>query len=267
MRWVSCRTAPPAQRHPQVTRVIEIRDWTRSETIKQLSWSRVSIVLDLNPHVAMAEDSEHVPVHPVAPRMLGATHKPHVGPDIHDYRKQHGHTIGDGSDEWWGKVSTLLGHCDSIVPIPIPPFFPSLFYSSNAHQSFSPSNSFKEIILDNLRVLNSSVSDPLQARRRQCGSERDLHDVLPYTQRQGAKGHAHKLLPDSNAQPAYMRSCDLSTHLPQWISRSFSQFPLLRLLENCCTGIGPSKPCGPEASTMVMLSGSLRVVSTRRTIA
>jgi acetyl-CoA synthetase len=56
----------------------------------------------------MAETHIGVPVHPVAPRLAQGTKTPHIGPDIDAYRAAHAQTVGEGSDEWWEKVSTPL---------------------------------------------------------------------------------------------------------------------------------------------------------------
>ncbi|KAL5639920.1 hypothetical protein ACGC1H_006475 [Rhizoctonia solani] len=56
-----------------------------------------------------AEDTVHE-VHEVAPRMKGTDGrpKPHVGPGMDDYKAVHAKTIGEGSDEWWGKAAKDL---------------------------------------------------------------------------------------------------------------------------------------------------------------
>ncbi|KAJ6467834.1 hypothetical protein C8R45DRAFT_474222 [Mycena sanguinolenta] len=52
---------------------------------------------------------EPIVTHPVAPRMAGGTHTPHVGPDIDAYKAAHAETVGEGSDEWWAtKAKEML---------------------------------------------------------------------------------------------------------------------------------------------------------------
>lgn len=51
----------------------------------------------------MAEHDEDT-IHDVAPRMKEGHKKPHIGPDIHAYRKHHSATVGEGSDAFWAKV-------------------------------------------------------------------------------------------------------------------------------------------------------------------
>ena len=55
----------------------------------------------------MADTTEKVPIHPVAPRLKSGPKKPHVGPDIHGYRSAHKETVGHESDKWWAKVKKV----------------------------------------------------------------------------------------------------------------------------------------------------------------
>ncbi|KAF7326595.1 Acetyl-coenzyme A synthetase [Mycena sanguinolenta] len=55
---------------------------------------------------------EPIITHPVAPRMAGGTHKPHVGPDIAAYKAAHAETVGEGSDEWWATKAKEMLHWD-----------------------------------------------------------------------------------------------------------------------------------------------------------
>ena len=52
----------------------------------------------------MAESTESVPTHPVAPRLKNGLKTPHIGPDIDAYRAAHAVTVAGDSDEWWEKV-------------------------------------------------------------------------------------------------------------------------------------------------------------------
>ena len=54
----------------------------------------------------MAEhEHENVPALPIAARMRDpARPKPHIGPTMADYKKVHAHTVGNNSDDFWGKV-------------------------------------------------------------------------------------------------------------------------------------------------------------------
>jgi acetyl-CoA synthetase len=52
----------------------------------------------------MAEEPVAIPKFAVAPRLVNGAKKPHIGPDHAAYHAAHGETIGEGSDEWWGKV-------------------------------------------------------------------------------------------------------------------------------------------------------------------
>lgn len=54
----------------------------------------------------MAESTESVPLHPVAPRLKDGPKIPHLGPDIDAYGAAHALTIAENSDEWWAKVCT-----------------------------------------------------------------------------------------------------------------------------------------------------------------
>lgn len=54
----------------------------------------------------MAESTESVPLHPIAPRLKNGPKSPHIGPDIDAYRAAHALTIAEDSDEWWAKVCT-----------------------------------------------------------------------------------------------------------------------------------------------------------------
>lgn len=54
----------------------------------------------------MAESTESIPLHPVAPRLKDGPKTPHLGPDIDSYRAAHALTIAEDSDEWWAKVCT-----------------------------------------------------------------------------------------------------------------------------------------------------------------
>lgn len=56
----------------------------------------------------MTEDTIHVPIHPVAPRMLNSHITPHIGPNIQAYRAAHAETVGQDSDKWWGAVSERI---------------------------------------------------------------------------------------------------------------------------------------------------------------
>lgn len=53
---------------------------------------------------------EHVSAIPVASRMKGTDGrpKPHVGPDLEDYQKLHGMTVGQNSDEFWRKAANEM---------------------------------------------------------------------------------------------------------------------------------------------------------------
>ncbi|KAF8175942.1 hypothetical protein K438DRAFT_1608038 [Mycena galopus ATCC 62051] len=55
---------------------------------------------------------EPVVTHPVAPRMAGGAHTPHVGPDLAAYKAAHAETVGEGSDEWWATKAKELLHWD-----------------------------------------------------------------------------------------------------------------------------------------------------------
>ncbi|KAF7343189.1 Acetyl-coenzyme A synthetase [Mycena venus] len=57
-------------------------------------------------------ESEPIVTHPVAPRLAKGTHTPHVGPDLEAYRKAHGETVGEGSDEWWATKARQMLHWD-----------------------------------------------------------------------------------------------------------------------------------------------------------
>jgi hypothetical protein len=47
---------------------------------------------------------------PVASRLTdGDRPTPYVGPDFKSYQAAHAATVGDGSDEWWGKVRIYDG--------------------------------------------------------------------------------------------------------------------------------------------------------------
>jgi acetyl-CoA synthetase len=60
----------------------------------------------------MADNSEKVPIHPVAPRLKAGPKIPHVGPDIDAYHSVHKQTVGPGSDKWWAKQAHELLHWD-----------------------------------------------------------------------------------------------------------------------------------------------------------
>lgn len=51
------------------------------------------------------EDHELAPIYPIAPRMREDAKKPFIGPSRKDYQEAHAKTVGEGSDEWWEKVS------------------------------------------------------------------------------------------------------------------------------------------------------------------
>ncbi|KAJ7080109.1 hypothetical protein C8R44DRAFT_824442 [Mycena epipterygia] len=55
---------------------------------------------------------EVIVTHPVAPRMAGGKHTPHVGPDLAAYQAAHAETVGDKSDEWWATKARELLHWD-----------------------------------------------------------------------------------------------------------------------------------------------------------
>jgi acetyl-CoA synthetase len=49
-------------------------------------------------------DVPKVAKYPVAHRVAKAAHKPHVGPDRKAYEEAHKESVGEKSNEWWGKV-------------------------------------------------------------------------------------------------------------------------------------------------------------------
>lgn len=69
-----------------------------------------SLLLPITKTSAM---TDHAALHeaetfPVAPRLTASDRPtPYVGPARSDYESAHGKTVGDGSDEWWGKVSDI----------------------------------------------------------------------------------------------------------------------------------------------------------------
>lgn len=56
----------------------------------------------------MAEQSEKVPIHPIAPRLKNGLKKPHIGSDIQAYREAHKESVGHESDKWWAEVCTIV---------------------------------------------------------------------------------------------------------------------------------------------------------------
>ncbi|KAG8216213.1 hypothetical protein J3R82DRAFT_8246 [Butyriboletus roseoflavus] len=60
----------------------------------------------------MAESTESVPTHPVAPRLKNGPRTPHLGPDIDAHTAAHALTIAEDSDEWWAKVARETLHWD-----------------------------------------------------------------------------------------------------------------------------------------------------------
>ncbi|KAJ7601260.1 hypothetical protein DFH06DRAFT_1154706, partial [Mycena polygramma] len=62
--------------------------------------------------MSMEPHPEPVITHPVAPRLVNGTHKPHVGPDLAAYRAAHAETVGKGSDEWWATKARETLHWD-----------------------------------------------------------------------------------------------------------------------------------------------------------
>lgn len=94
----------------------------------------------------MSEEHAHenVPAIPVAVRMTGiqGRPKPHVGPSIKEYQKFHASTVGKDSDEFWRKVSAVLGLFFNLLFILLYSPFSTLYSLISIHPtSFIPYSS------------------------------------------------------------------------------------------------------------------------------
>lgn len=63
-------------------------------------------------HTEYGQDVDKIPVYGVPDRLKGADGrpKPFIGPDVKAYLEEWKKSVGEGSDEWWAKVSQQGRH-------------------------------------------------------------------------------------------------------------------------------------------------------------